>query len=438
MWPAAVAFVVVLLATVAASAWFGTRLGSAPGDAPPARSGESSAPGSSAAEPSTDAAAARRDGVGEVLDALGAAVVAKDKAAFLALVDPTQTRFRARQDRLFDRIAKVPLDAFGWEVVGDGPGLTAGREAVLPDGAWVAEVSMSFRYAGGDSSIERRQYFTFTPRDGGWQLAGDSDGAAVGVPNQPEIWDLGPINVVRGSSSLVVGSGSRTLLARYAREADQSVRDVARVWRRDWSGQPVVVVPRTQGQMAALTDSDGEGLSQIAAVTTGYTVSGGTRGDRVVINPGAWGELGPLGRRVVMAHEVTHLATRADTVRPVPIWLSEGFADYVAYEAVDLPVSVVAKDVLDQARDGKAPDALPDDGDFDASGGDIAPAYEGSWLACRMIADRYGEKRLIRLYVELADSSGGSPKAEIRQVLGVTEQRLVRQWRRYLENQAGR
>ena len=33
----------------------------------------------------------------------------------------------------------------------------------------------------------------------------------------------------------------------------------------------------------------------------------------------------------------------------MPIWLSEGFADYVAYDASPVPLSIVASDVLDEA-----------------------------------------------------------------------------------------
>ena len=126
--------------------------------------------------------------------------------------------------------------------------------------------------------------------------------------------------------------------------------------------------------MAKLIGSNGKGLSRIAAVTTGSFESGLSRGDRVVVNPSAWRTLGSLGRRVVLAHEMTHLATRAITVDDVPIWLSEGFADYVAYQAVEVPINVVAGDVLDDVRAGKGPRNLPEDADFDAAQGDIAAA----------------------------------------------------------------
>jgi hypothetical protein len=241
---------------------------------------------------------------------------------------------------------------------------------------------------------------------------------------------------VHGKDSLVLGDAPKKELQSLAAEADRGVQDVGVVWRRPWSHHPVIVFPKSQSDMAALIGNDGKGLSQIAAVTTGSFESGLSRGDRVVVNPSAWRTLGSLGRRVVLAHEITHLATRAITVDDVPIWLSEGFADYVAYQAVQVPTNVVAGDVLDDVRKGKTPKNLPEDADFDAARGDIAAAYEGAWLACRMIAERYGQKRLIALYVSYADSKSVPASGQIKATLDISEAQLVKHWRAYLEARA--
>jgi hypothetical protein len=190
--------------------------------------------------------------------------------------------------------------------------------------------------------------------------------------------------------------------------------------------------------MAELIGDDGDGLAQIAAVTTGSFDEGLTRGDRVVINPEAWATLGALGRRVVLTHELTHVATRASSARSVPIWLSEGFADYVAYAALDVATTTVASDLLAAVRAGEGPRTLPDERDFDAARQDIAEAYEGAWLAARMLAERYGERRLVELYVELADADGGRDRQEIHEELGITWRQLTRQWRAYLADNAAR
>ncbi|MGZ4616107.1 MAG: hypothetical protein ACXV4A_11135 [Actinomycetes bacterium] len=383
-----------------------------------------------------DPAVGRRTAVTQLLKARGEAVRNKDKAAFLAQIDPTAEEFRARQSELFDRLAKLPFADWSYQLAGEGPGLPADRALQLPRGSAIARVRLSYRFVDSDSPVEREQYLTVVPRGGHWLLAGNDDATSAGMQTEQDIWDLGPVQVVRGKSSLVLGDASSKELTRLAAEADRGVQDVGGVWRAKWSRHPVVVFPKSQDDMATLIGSDGKGLSQIAAVTTGSFESGLSRGDRIVVNPAAWRTLGTLGRRVVLAHEMTHLATRAITVQPVPIWLSEGFADYVAYRAVKVPTNVVAGDVLDDVKKGKGPTALPDDKAFDAARGDIAAAYEGAWLACRMIAEKYGQPKLIQLYLSLADNKSAPPGGDIKATLGISEQTLVTQWLDYLSSRA--
>jgi hypothetical protein len=379
----------------------------------------------------------RSAGISDLLASRARAVRDHDKAAFLALIDPTAEQFRAAQSELFDRLAPVPLSAWSYELAGDGPALPADRSVLLPKGSTIVRVRLDYRLEGSDSQVEREQYFTVVPRGGQWLLAGNDDATTSGEKTEPDIWDLGPVRVVRGKTSLVLGNASAKDLQGLATEADRAVHDVGGVWQRAWSRHPVVVLPKSQADMAALIGNDGKGLSQIAAVTTGSFESGLSRGDRIVVNPDAWRTLGALGRRVVLAHEMTHLATRAVTVNDVPIWLSEGFADYVAYQAVRVPTNVVAGDVLDDVRAGKGPTLLPDDAAFDAAKGDIAAAYEGAWLACRMIAERFGQKKLIALYVSYADNRDAPQSGAIKATLGISEAELVKQWRAYLAARAG-
>lgn len=84
--------------------------------------------------------------------------------------------------------------------------------------------------------------------------------------------------------------------------------------------------------MAGLLGSPASSYRGIAAVTTGET--GGREhapADRIIVNPDAYGLLGSLGKQVVLTHETTHVATRADTTSATPLWLSEGYADWVGY-----------------------------------------------------------------------------------------------------------
>jgi hypothetical protein len=343
--------------------------------------------------------------------------------------------FAAQQRLVARRLGDVPLASWSYDVVGAGPELRGERARALPDGSSVVHVRLTYRVQGTTSETEREQYLTVVPRGGRWLLAGDTDGDAEGLRTDRDLWDLGPVRVRQGESAVVVAD-RRALdgaeLRRLSTEADRAVTDVDQVWRADWSRQPLVLVPHTQKDMATLLGDDGKGLGQIAAVTTGAAAEGLTRGDRVVINPETFATLGAVGRRVVLGHEMTHLAARATSVQPVPTWLSEGFADYVAYDPTSVPAGVVAADLLDQVRAGDAPRQLPDQAAFDAGEGDIAAAYEGGWLACRMIAQRWGEPALLRFYADMADSAGPGWPEEVETSLGVNERQLVRRWRSYV------
>jgi hypothetical protein len=49
-----------------------------------------------------------------------------------------------------------------------------------------------------------------------------------------------------------------------------------------------------------------------------------------------------------------------------------------------------------------------------------------------MIADRYGQRKLVQLYVTLADRDNETANATIRAVLGISEDKLVKDWRAYM------
>jgi hypothetical protein len=90
---------------------------------------------------------------------------------------------------------------------------------------------------------------------------------------------------------------------------------------------------------------------------------------------------------------------------------------------------------------GEVPDALPEDADF-GFGGDgakLAEAYEGGWLACRLIADRWGEVRLDDFYraVGAHGTRPGAVEGAMTDVLGTTPAEFTELWREYLRDQLG-
>jgi hypothetical protein len=257
-----------------------------------------------------------------------------------------------------------------------------------------------------------------------------------------QLWVQGEVIVVRGEHTLVLGVGqSGEKLHSFADLADRAVPAVSDAWGTDWPRRVVVLVPRSLAGMAGLLASPASSYRGIAAVTTGETGAALAPADRIIVNPDAYGVLGTLGRQVVLTHETTHVATRAATTPATPLWLSEGYADWVGYRGTGRTAAEAAPELAEAVTEGKVPTALPSDRDFGFSGdaNELARAYEGGWMACRMIADRWGEVRLGEFYraVGVHDEREGAVEEAMEKVLGTTPADFTAQWRDYLRAQLG-
>jgi hypothetical protein len=304
-------------------------------------------------------------------------------------------------------------------------------------------VTGTYSLAGFDRAPQTFEAtYTFVSRPGGWRMVDDTDGA---TPLQ--MWDLPGLRVVRGKSGIVIGNAPASRMREYSTIADSAVRRVSGFWGSGWNSHVVILTPSTSAQFARLlARSSGEGLDQVAAITQGVVEPGRqAQGDRVVINPTAFTALQPIGRRVVITHELTHVATRSSTDSPVPIWLAEGMADHVGYSGLDLPRGRVASELITLVRAGKGPTKLPTDVDFDPAQSTIAPSYSASWLAVSRLVDLYGRARVVAFYrlvasaptVGQADPDATASLAFPRS-FGVTETEFVHGWKRYLQTLARR
>ncbi len=355
--------------------------------------------------------------VQRVLDRRAAAVLDHDRAAYARTGDGAG----------FDNLSAVPLAAWSYRVADvDRGGATA-----------TADVELRYRVEGHDRgpvTARRTVRLSREGADGPWSV--DSDRPAKKSGQQP--WDQGAVRVVRGTHSLVLGVGQSTgTLRGFADLADRAVPAVSDAWDGDWSRRVVVLVPESLEGMAGLLGSPASSYRGIAAVTTGET--GGREhapADRIIVNPDAYGLLGTLGKQVVLTHETTHVATRADTTSATPLWLSEGYADWVGYRDSGRSPAQSAPELDRAVAEGRAPAHLPTDEDFGftADADELARAYEGGWLACRMIAAQWGEERLNAFYraVGTHDDRAGAVEDAMREVLGTTPEDFTTRWREYL------
>jgi hypothetical protein len=361
-------------------------------------------------------------GVGLMLDRRAGALLRHDRDGWLATVDPADPAFLARQGRLADDLAAVPLT--GWRYRPGG---------VLSGGTDRLELHtlLTYRLQGDTRDVRRDQVLTLTRSAGGWRVAGQR----ARFPEAADLWDLGPVAVRRGSRAVVIGAaGLAGRLPGFADDLDAAAVAVDRVWGTAWPRTVSALLPADQDAMAALLGPDhGAGLDRLAAVTTGDIDPGPVPGggprptaDRVVLNSGAFAGFGPVARRVVLTHEVTHLATRAAGLGKVPLWLEEGFADYVAYSGSGLGRVAIAGDLVAQARAGRAPTTLPGPEAFDAARGPVEASYAAAWLAIDLVAREAGPRAPVRFYREAASNG---LQAAFRDVLGSDQAGFEARWR---------
>jgi hypothetical protein len=383
----------------------------------------------------------RADAVTDLLHRRAQAVMTRDEQSFLATIDPrADAAFVATQRRLFANLAGVPFDEWNYRLHAedtlDVRGLTDSNPA---DELWAPAVDLRYALRGADViSTDRPLGYLFARHGDAWYLRSDTALDALGRRTWRGPWDFAPCVVSTTEHGIVLSHpGSEPMVERLVRELDTSVEAVSAVWPTSWSKRVALMLPDSPGEMRALVGPDFP-VESVVAVAVADRVDNKTRtvaGQRVVLSPSGVRALSVASLRIVLRHEITHLAARADTVDGSPTWLLEGFADYVGYRDSGVTLAEGAPDLAKRVRQDGPPTALPEDRAFRSSGGELDLAYQQSWSLARYIAEHYGEPTLIAVYRKLAGAGPVSAMETddmLRDVLGVDRGGLVAGWQSYL------
>ncbi|MPZ85427.1 MAG: hypothetical protein GEV28_35590 [Actinophytocola sp.] len=445
-------------AAVAATILGGLALVAVPGqDVFPAAPGPGQPLGAATPAPPVDQAdATRAEAIGDLLGRRAKAVRDRDERAFLATVDPAADEpFRSSQQRLFANLAGVPLTEWSYRlhpddtldvtylpdtVTGAGTGAGTGEGADAAE-LWAPAVDLRYALRGGDvTPTSRAMGYLFARHDGAWYLRSDNALDRLGRRTWRGPWDFGPCEVTAAEHGIVLSHpGDEPMVDRLVHELDPAVRAVSEIWPTSWSERVVLMLPDSPGEMRALVGPNFP-VESVVAVAVADRVDNATRtvaGQRVVLSPNGVRALSIPSLRVVLRHEITHLAARADTVDGSPTWLLEGFADYVGYRDSGVTLEEGAPDLARRVRYDGPPTSLPEDRAFRSNGSELDQAYQQSWSLARYIADRYGEETLITLYRKLAavgPASASRTDDLLREVLGADRAELVGGWQHYLRD----
>ena len=232
-------------------------------------------------------------------------------------------------------------------------------------------------------------------------------------------WEVRVVNLA--------GTRADPLLNRVRAEMPDAVGAVERFWGTDWTREIVVVATGAPEQFVAEAGLDPSGeWADIAAVAVAGGVDPVHRrvsGQRIVLAPGA-AAMSDSALRIVLTHELFHLAARADTAADAPRWLTEGVADFVARSPSALP------------PDAGSSTALPSDADLDIPGPDRAAGYDRAWWFARFVADTYGDDGLRRLYGQACGPGHGDLRESVHDALGEDLVEVSGRWAAWLDEKS--
>lgn len=374
------------------------------------------------------------------------ALRARDGAGWVVDLDQAAaaSRYTSTERAVFGNLARVPLTTWRYVLSAPvtDPDVIAPAASRLGGRVVIVHVQLQYAFAVVDPAPTGRDlWLTAVHRADGWKLAGDQDAVNSGGTSWGGPWDFGPLVVRTSAHTLVLAHPAHQAdVARFGELVERSVPVVTSVWGSSWNDRVAVLIPDTATEFAAVT-ADGANTEDLAAVAVADSVTpaGIVLGARIVLNPTNLGRLDAAGRRLVVQHELTHVATRAVTSDQMPSWLIEGFADYVGNLASGQPVRQAARELAGEVRAGTLPAALPTEADFDGGNQRLAQVYEESWLACRLVASRAGQSGLVRLYKAVSSAAATDPdtaaQVGLRGLLGSSVAGFTSSWRGYLKAQ---
>ncbi len=341
------------------------------------------ASGRTKAQPPSDEAR-----IADVLRDRGEALEHGDRRAYLA----TSTRAMRRRDGVAIERAKrlhlrdVELD----------PGMikVTGRRAVTK----VEERYGMARIAGRFETTRQVRLRRTGKR---WRVA-----AVKGQRGLPP-WDVADFREHRTRHFVVLGPGRMrvdSLLAALESGYAAMRTRLAQPLRRRY----LVIAAANAAQARALT-SQIHGLSSLAAISDATISERGSAQAvskvvslRLLVVYSAYASLTSEGRRRTIAHELTHAALAGSTSGRTPAWLVEGVAMYVSGDRRPAPADPNLAAL-------SAPGAIAK-----LSGTAQGRAYAASSAAAFAIVDRWGDKKLLKLYDVFNDASlHGTPGPQL-------------------------
>jgi hypothetical protein len=367
-----------------------------------------------------------------MLNARAAAVMSGDKHAFMSTVASDSPGFLRRQARWFTAVSKVPLQSYeltaAWSRYGDlvrrsdRVAYPRAERVAIP----VTEESLAIRRFD-DRPVEDDVFYTYVERNGRWLVASEGDLDSLAMKSSRQLWDFGPVSIQRSKHFLLLTHpcsapiGCARLPSNMLELAEKALTRVDRYWPLPWRHRIVIAAPTTTSELKRILHATFDVNKFVAFAYSSEDVEHGLKfiGRRIILNWRTIANRTSDSVLTILAHELTHVATRNSSGPQIPDFVEEGIAEYVGYNADPGSLGFLDSVVQSGGFDGK----LPRDYQFTTgSGRDIYLSYQKGESAVRFFIDRWGMARFVRFYRRLGRQRVvvGTPMFHLDQALQQT------------------
>jgi hypothetical protein len=199
--------------------------------------------------------------------------------------------------------------------------------------------------------------------------------------------------------------------------ADAGIERVKKYWN-EVPDKVLILVPGSQDEVERMIQATFDLENFVAFAYSTVDTSKGTRytGNRIILNPPAFGGRSAQETGDILAHELLHIATRSASGPFVPVFVEEGFAEYVGHDANPDALGFLNSEIESGVFDAQ----IPEDFQFTiGTGSDIYRSYQKALSAVRFFIEKWGLDRFHRFYRALGrvDTAPGTTRYWVDKVM---------------------
>ncbi|MGC0415076.1 hypothetical protein [Embleya sp. AB8] len=377
------------------------------------------------------------------------ALKAGNADAFVTGIDPAATELLAAQRRLFANLRLFPFTSVEFRPS------TAAIDPGTDDGPLTRDVNVVFAHqiTGVDSEPIAERYT--------WTLSRATPtapplitkivgGSTRGGGNAyPAPWDEDELALIeRPHVLLAVPAKNKSKAAAWADRAESALKKNLAVWQGPSITPQRFVIYVTPDHDTFTRALSGNDLPNVTGVCRTMPPARPTTrdqpmaGSRITLDgsDSMFAKNEGEQQTHLMRHELGH-AMVAEFERGTegpPLWVSEGFAEYLAWTDLSL-AEWFQPDAREQVRSGKFAGKLPTDAEInspDAKTGTVN--YHYSMLTIRYIAEKYGTAKADQFVVSVyKDATPAAVDAALKEATGLDRDTFESNWAKYVKTKVG-